>query len=193
MNNGSIFLISRVLITYFFNDGSISNASGGCKILMNRDFRIEWIDCRLSNYQSTVNVLNIDKIWDSIPYKNDLNEFKQEFMNKLKQDILSYKSSSTSGIDSGSMRIMQVADVMSSLKSLMGFTFVNNVNSPLKSLELFMTANSNYQAQMQNQKNLIQQKDNSPVEDDKLKKRRISVSTSNANSPLNPDNSKRRK
>ena len=53
----------------------------------------------------------------------------------------------TFGIEPQCLRILQVGDVMSSMKSLMEFSMINNIPSPMKSMELLIASQKNQQIQ----------------------------------------------
>lgn len=162
MNNGFIFLLAKVHLHYHFEDGSMAHINGGSKILMNRDFRIEWIDCKLMKYQSSIGTLHLETVLERFLESNNYNmtkfngknnhtKLKNEMINQITSESMSFKYKSTLGLDHDSMRILQVSDIMTNLKSLMRFSMINNLNSPLKSLELFMTANNNHQLELAKQ------------------------------------------
>ncbi|KSA01206.1 uncharacterized protein AC631_03025 [Debaryomyces fabryi] len=154
MNNSSIFIISRLSIQYNYADGSVSNVTGTFKMLMNREFRIEWIDCQCSNIQSSVNFETLERQWANFSqsqHENDRKEeddqSQQEFPKYLRQSSTAIASSDTCGLHEDAFRVLQIGDVMSHLRALMGFSTANNISSPMKSLELFMSVNNNQQPQ----------------------------------------------
>ncbi|EGW32884.1 uncharacterized protein SPAPADRAFT_60226 [Spathaspora passalidarum NRRL Y-27907] len=144
MNNGSIFLMARMMIQYIYSDGSISNINGNIRVLMGRDLAIEWVDCQCLNYQSSLALSGLERKWANFldskakdPKKGD-----KDFLNDIYENTEAVKLFASSGIHQDAMRIMQVGDVMSNLKSLMEFDQVNNISSPMKSLELYVSRNS---------------------------------------------------
>lgn len=153
MNNSSIFIISRLSIQYNYVDGSVSNVTGTFKMLMNREFRIEWIDCQCFNIQSSIGFETLEKQWANFSQSQSENDKKehgksqQEFFNYLHQSSSAISLSDTCGLHEDAFRVLQVGDVMSNLRALMGFSAANNVASPMKALELFMTTNNNQQPQ----------------------------------------------
>lgn len=147
MNNSSIFIISRLSIQFQYADGSIGNVSGAFKMLMNREFRIEWIDCQCLNYESSISFGCLEKQWTdfSKASKTDTDastKSHQEFISHLYQSSNATKASNTSGIHEDALRVLQVGDTMSHLRALMGFSQQNNISSPMKALDMFMAANN---------------------------------------------------
>ncbi|KAG7662313.1 MFG1 [[Candida] subhashii] len=156
MNNGSIFLISRLKIQFTYNDGSIADVTGNVKILMGRDLRMEWIDLHCLNYSSSIGLLGLERKWASfMEYAKSKDPSQSnDFLKFVYENTEAAKHLSSSGLDPDAMRLLQVGDIMSSLRSLMEFSTINNVSSPMKSLELLMNNNQmvmQAQAQMQAQ------------------------------------------
>lgn len=154
MNNGSIFIASRLTLHYDYTDGSTATISGTCKLLMNREFRIEWIDCQCLSHQSSISFGALERHWRAfsdrkLPHKPSENP--HEFFHQLYAQSEAVKTTASSGIHDSAMRVMQIGDIMPHLRSLMGFSLVNNVSSPIKALELFMSVNSNQYLQRLNQ------------------------------------------
>lgn len=161
MNNGSIFIASKLNIQYYYLDGSSSTVHGTVKLLMSREFRFEWIDCHCLNYQSNISFIGLEKLWaqfinssnkprGKVNGKDDENKRQQEFFLYLYENSESVKYSQNSGISEQAMRVMQVGDTMSHLRSLMAFSVVNNIGSPLKAMELFMARSNNQRASISN-------------------------------------------
>ena len=205
MNNGSIFLISRLQQQYIYNDGSIANLTGNVKLVMNRDLRIESVDIQYLSYQPSISFPALEAGWKLYMESKSKEMNKgpydlKEFLSQIHRTAEAIRNTPGSGMHENVMRILQVGDVMSQLKPLMGFSTINSINSPLKSLELFLATN-NQQAQGQLQaaagvqQHLAQQQQKSASspsphtvhsEDPKLKKRRLS-------SVQSADGNKRRK
>lgn len=154
MNNGSIFIASRLTLNYDYADGSTATVSGTCKLLMNREFRIEWIDCHCLSHQSSISFGALERHWRAFSDRklpHNPAENPNEFFHQLYAQSEAVKTTASSGIHDSAMRVMQIGDIMPHLRSLMGFSLVNNVSSPIKALELFMTLNNNQYLQRLNQ------------------------------------------
>lgn len=138
MNNGSLFIVSRLqaLITYL--DGSVGNLQGTCRILLSRDFRIEWLDCRCLNYQSSLTMRALETHWASFD-----NTLGGNFVESLSKNSESVRAASNSGIHPNAMRVMQLGSLMSYLKPLMLFAAANNHASPLLALEKYIALGAN--------------------------------------------------
>lgn len=168
MNNSSIFMISKFSMQYIYADGSVSNVTGSFKLLMNREFRIEWIDCQCSNIQSSISFDMLESQWANFSKtqsemdKKEDGRSQQDFFNYLHQSSSAITSSNNCGLHDDAFRVLQIGDVMSNLKSLMGFATTNNVKSPIKALELFMTANNNQQTQTIPNQHKMNANDNVP-------------------------------
>ncbi|KAL6449967.1 MFG1 Morphogenetic regulator of filamentous growth protein 1 [Candida maltosa Xu316] len=140
LNNGSIIIVSKIELNFGYQDGSNSVIRGAIKILMSRDLRIEWIDLNCSDYQSNISIQALEpKLKSLIDTKKDLKKQK-ELVDEILSSSHAVQAGLTSGIDSQSMRILQIGDIMTSMKSLMEFSMVNNISSPLKSLELLISS-----------------------------------------------------
>ncbi|ABN66134.2 predicted protein, partial [Scheffersomyces stipitis CBS 6054] len=153
MNNGSIFLISRLQQQYIYNDGSIANLTGNVKLVMNRDLRIESVDIQYLSYQPSISFPALEAGWKLYMESKSKEMNKgpydsKEFLSQIHRTAEAIRNTPGSGMHENVMRILQVGDVMSQLKPLMGFSTINSINSPLKSLELFLATN-NQQAQGQ--------------------------------------------
>lgn len=212
MNNGSVFVVSRINMHYIYSDGSVSDVSGNIKILMNRELRIEWIDCHCLNYQGSLSFGGLNSKMKAFTQTNLMQGNLKDFFGHLCDSSMAIESTATSGIHDSAMRIMKVGDVMCQLRLLMGFAMVNQIASPVSAMELFLSANNSQQAaslaahqallaaaQSQNPTLINLQGKNSagspsPDEDSKntLKKRRMSNVASSAASPMGME-PKRRK
>lgn len=169
MNNAFIFIISKVCLEYVYKDGSSFNVYGTVKLLMNREFRIEWVDCQLVSSQSHVSLPALERI-----FKDEKPDW-----NLVLESCESSRLRANAGLHDSAMRSIQVGDAMLHLRSLMAFLVVNNISSPMKAMELFMTL-------CNNQRNSILQQglngaasSPSPLtdpDDPKPKKRRMSSS-----------------
>jgi hypothetical protein len=146
MNNGSVFLVSRLNMRYIYTDGSVSDVSGNLKILMNRELRIEWIDCHCLNYQGSLSFGGLDAKLKAFILTNLAQGNLKDLFGQLYDSSLAIANTATSGIHDSAMRIMKVGDAMGQLRALMGFTMVNQINSPISAMELFMSANNSQQA-----------------------------------------------
>lgn len=207
LGNGSLFIVSKVSIQYTYKDGSLATVGGNLKLLMNREFRIEFIDVQCLDYNPSISFMHLENHWQKYMESkkrkklSGSNADANEFFDTFYKTTEAARNANRAGISSESLRVMQVSDVMSLMRSLMGFSTVNNVNSPLKALEMFMASNANPPAVSQNQapgkqqSTMGSQKKNSmsaisPLttypEDTKstLKKRKLSSLESNIGSPL---------
>ncbi|ODV66127.1 hypothetical protein HYPBUDRAFT_90045, partial [Hyphopichia burtonii NRRL Y-1933] len=141
MNNESIFIASKTIFTFNYKDGSTATINGLVKLLMNREFRIEWIDIHCLSYQGSI---SFDTLENHTKKLSTNKNFKSsELLNSIYDSSDSIKNQVNSGLNENSMKVMQIGDTMSHLRSLMAFTMVNNINSPLKAMDLFMTLCNN--------------------------------------------------
>lgn len=147
VNTGSIFIASRISIHYYYKDGSLATVLGNLRLLMNREFRIESIDVKCSEYKPTIDLTALDihwqKFFDSKKTVEPNGETKTNFFKYIHTNSEAMKNASRGGMSNASARLLQIGDVMSQLRTLMGFSMVNNVTSPLKALDMFMGANNN--------------------------------------------------
>lgn len=147
LNNGSIIIVSKIELHFNYQDGSNSVSRGTVKILMSRDLRIEWIDLNCADYQGNISMSALEtKLKAIIDSKKDFKKQK-ESLDEMISTSHAVRLGATSGIDAQSMRILQLGDIMTSMKSLMEFSVVNHVSSPLRSLELLITSQAAQQAQ----------------------------------------------
>lgn len=199
MNNGSVLIASRLNIQFIYADGSIGSVQGTCRISLNKDYRIDWIDCRCMSYQSSITINSLEKQWLQHQTSDDKLDAlgangKNTFIDRLRESAQSVKTSSNSGIHDTAMRILQIGDLMTYLKPLMSFSLTNGINLPVKALEGYMTASSGAHIHRLSAASTVNGAASSPsplttAQDEPkniLKKRRLSGSV--VNSPLNPDN-----
>lgn len=85
--------------------------------------------------------------------KDETDKRQKEFFKFMNNNSDSTKLASNFGFHENSMKVMQIADTMSHLRSLMAFSIVNNISSPLKSMELFMTLCNNQRSANNNGSN----------------------------------------
>ncbi|RCK67084.1 Morphogenetic regulator of filamentous growth protein 1 [Candida viswanathii] len=147
LNNGSTIIVSKIELHFNYQDGSNSIARGTVKILMSRDLRIEWIDLNCADYQGNISMSALEaKLKSPVDSKKDVKKQK-ESLDEMISNSQAVQWGATSGIDARSMRILQVGDIMTSMKSLMEFSMMNNIASPLRSLELLITSQGAQQVQ----------------------------------------------
>ncbi|CUM67208.1 uncharacterized protein PRCAT00004901001 [Priceomyces carsonii] len=145
LNNGSTLIFGTVTSHYSYRDGSISHVTGNCKILLSREFKIEWIDYRCLNNKESVSFDSLERHWKTFKeyHQNDFNDPSKDFLEHLYGQFEALKTSQNSGINQNAMRIMQISDHMLHLTSLMNFSVMNNINSPLRALELYFSNSNN--------------------------------------------------
>lgn len=202
LNNGCIFVISRLQTNNLYQDGLQATLNGNIKLLMTRDLRIDWIDCHCLHYEGSISFLGLERRWQSFKEAtggSDADDFLQGLYHSE-----ALRNASSLGMCENAMRLLKVSDVMSHLRQLMGFSMVNNIGSPTRAIELFMSQQQAAQQQAQQQAQQHAQQLQalglfkglaSPDTDDPkglLKKRRMSA-TSGVNSPLTLEANKRRK
>ncbi|CCE86697.1 Piso0_005202 [Millerozyma farinosa CBS 7064] len=136
MNNGSIFLLSKLALQFTYMDGSIAHINGACRMLLNGAFRIEWIDCRCMEYKATVSIEGLEKQWGNLLLGHSLGQ-PDDMMNRLRERLVATRVAKSSGFAPDVMRLVQVGDIFSHLRALIGFSAANNLTSPLKAIELF--------------------------------------------------------
>lgn len=139
-NLGAVLITSQVVMTYQYVDGLLARVTGKLKLLMTRDFRIDWADVLCQQYQPLVLLALLDhqaKMFDLA--------LAQELIAQLTQRCHAVKHAGNMGINDLAMQVMQISDVMGHLRLLMQFLMVNNVALPLKALEMYIGAN-NHQA-----------------------------------------------
>ena len=147
LNNGSIIIVSKIELHFNYQDGSNSVSRGTVKILMSKDLRIEWIDLNCAEYQGNISMTALQtKLKLILDSKKDFKKQK-ESLDEMISNSHAVRLGATSGIDAQSMRILQIGDIMTSMKSLMEFSMANNVSSPLRSLELLITSQGAQQVQ----------------------------------------------
>lgn len=186
LNSGSVFMASRLSIIYTYIDGSSAHATGVCRIILSRDFRIDSIDCHVTNHSSQISLLHLEKMWLA-SCKNDGTE--KDFMKRVFSDTILKTTAKDCGFDENAIHILQISDVMSQLRPLMAFTTANQISSPIKALESyvnmnlpnshFATSNSNVTAAASPPINRNMANDAKS----QLKKRRLSSSIDNSVNP----------
>lgn len=137
MNNGQIFIVSKLTMNYHYLDGSMGTANGYCRVLLNREFKIDWIDCRIMQYRSTVGLGALDSLWQK--FGTNFKGGVKEFINLLTENCQASKTIPNCGLHERAMRTLQTGDMMTLLSPLMTFASNNNIASPLKALEEFTT------------------------------------------------------
>lgn len=170
LNNGCIFIISRLLIQYLYQDGLMANLTGNVKLLMNRDLRIDWIDVHCLHYQGSISFGMLDMNYKQSQH---MQQSDGEFLGKLYASAEALKNSSSSGIGENAMRILKVSDVMSHLRLLMGFSMVHGINSPTKAVELFMTQQQQQQQLQQQQHQLQQQQQQQQLQQQQIQQQQL--------------------
>lgn len=139
MNNGSVFIASQLNFQFTYADGTLGILQGTCRISLNKDYRIDWLDCRCLNYLSSITMSSLEKHWHQFRSlsddKLDSVNSNGDFFERLCESAQSVRNSSNSGVHDTAMRIMQIGDLMTYLKPLMAFSSANGINLPLKALE----------------------------------------------------------
>lgn len=194
MNNGSVFIASQLNLQFTYADGTMGIAYGTCRISLNKDYRIDWLDCRCTNYLSSITTASLEKHWHQFRGVSDDNgdaASKRDFFERLCESAQSVRYSSNSGVHDTAMRIMQIGDLMTYLKPLMIFSSANSISLPLRALESYMAASSGSHLLRIGSVNTINGTASSPSprtvsqdEPKNLKKRRLSGSVI---SPMNPE------
>lgn len=146
MHNGSVFIVSQLNLQFSYGDGTSATVQGTCRISLNKDYRIDWIDCRCTSYQPLISIASLEKHWQqhrSLPDEHmEASGVSTDFLERLRESAQSIRTSSNSGIHDAAMRVMQIGDLMTYLKPLMSFSLTNGITLPLKALEGYMAATS---------------------------------------------------
>lgn len=144
MNNGSVFIASQLNLQFSYGDGTSGSVQGTCRISLNKDYRIDWIDCRCTSYQPMISIASLEKDWQQHQNGDHLeaNGASVDFIERLRESAQSVRTSNNSGIHDTAMRIMQIGDLMTYLKPLMSFSLTNGITLPMRALEGYMAASS---------------------------------------------------
>ncbi|RKP32591.1 hypothetical protein METBISCDRAFT_21279 [Metschnikowia bicuspidata] len=139
LGSGAVFMTSRLSYLRTYKDESSTHITGFCRLLMSRDFRLELVDCTIVGYTSQVSLLQLEKRWVASTAKNDGQE--REFMKRVFNDTLARAVCDGGGFSENVMRVLKISDVMMQLRPLMAFTAANGLNSPIKSLDVYVNSN----------------------------------------------------
>lgn len=138
LSNGSVFLVSKLSMLYTYTDNSTCHLTGFCRLLLGVDFRIELIDCHIVKLVSNVSLLQLEKRWLACS-RNDTKE--RDFMKRLLTETMSGSAAKNCGFEENVLRILQISDVMAQLRPLIAFTSDSRTNSPIKSLDNYVSMN----------------------------------------------------
>ncbi|CAI5758053.1 unnamed protein product [Candida verbasci] len=141
-NNGSIIVVSKFTFNYEYQDGSIAIVKGTSKFLMSRDLRIEFADLNCIDYQTSIGFDALENMFNDWKSK-DLK--KQNPFSEANRNFDAVNACTTFGIDAKALRVLQVGDIMSSLKSLMEYSVMTNTLSPKKAIEAMVNSPNNHQ------------------------------------------------
>lgn len=147
LNNGSVFIASKLHISFAYKDDTTGTVNGSCRILLSRDFRIDWVDCKCSTFESSITMSSLEKKCQAYKQNDKQNHDSngqptQDFYELVLATSESVKAAKNSGFQDQAMRVMQIGDLMSCLYPLMSFSMANGIKSPFKALEAYMSANS---------------------------------------------------
>lgn len=138
MNNGLIFIGSKVTVNYNYLDGSLGTASGFCRVLLNREFKIDWVDCRMLEYRSSIGTSSLEHLWQNFSNNNNTSKMGiKDIISSLAENCQASQTLGNCGLHDRAMRTLQTGDMMSILGPLMSYLSSNNIASPLKALEEF--------------------------------------------------------
>lgn len=138
MNNGLIFIGSKVTVNYNYLDGSLGTASGFCRVLLNREFKIDWVDCRMLDYRSSIGTASLEHLWQNFSNNNNTSKMgMKDIISSLADNCQASQTLGNCGLHDRAMRTLQTGDMMSILSPLMAYLSSNNIASPLKALEEF--------------------------------------------------------
>lgn len=140
LNNGCVLLASRLNVVFNYLDGSVGSATGACRILLNRLFSIQLIDCSITEYRKTISMGALEKAWNNVVKSNKKD--KSASLHQVLEEAECSRLAKNCGLPEAAMHVLQMSDVMALLRPLMAFTVAGNINSPLKALEVFV-ANGN--------------------------------------------------
>lgn len=135
LNNGSVYLAAHFASTFTYVDGSKGVASGDCRILLNRDFRIGLMEFKIINYESLMSIAALERIWNGI-------EAKAEGPNSIKSILTGCRSERVAkgvGFNDDALRLLRIGDIMCQLSPLMNFSMAHNINSPLVALRKYVS------------------------------------------------------
>lgn len=142
MNSGSVFFTSKFRVIVNYGDGLTGTLVGTCRILLGRDLRIEWVDCKCLDYLTSMSMEVLQNHWRMRTVKDESGANSGDIFERLLGSAQANKAIPNSGLSENAMRILLISDVMFYLKPLVDFSLNNNINSPLKALETFMAASS---------------------------------------------------
>lgn len=135
----AVLITANVVMTYVYMDGSLAKVHGDMKLLMTRDFRIDWADVKCHLYQSSVLLAALERQLHAFQEKTGVDVL--ELISQVCRGLEAAKHARTVGLDDTAMQVMQILDVMGQLRLLMQFSMVNNVVLPVKALDMFVNAN----------------------------------------------------
>lgn len=135
----AVLITANVVMTYVYLDGSLAQVHGDMKLLMTRDFRIDWADVKCHLYQLLVLMPALERQLHAFQEKTGVDVL--ELISQVCHRLEAAKHARTVGLDDTAMQVMQILDVMGQLRLLMQFLMVNNVALPVKALDMFVNAN----------------------------------------------------
>ncbi|KAI5965131.1 uncharacterized protein KGF55_001351 [Candida pseudojiufengensis] len=136
LNNGSVIIFAKLTINLNYIDNSIKQLLGNFKVLMSKDLRIEWINIEILKYE---NLFNFESLTNQ--NNNDLN--------KIFENSITNQNQETFGLDKNSIKSLQINDIFNSMRHLIEFSHLNNLQSPQRALELVVNSNTNLPNQQQ--------------------------------------------
>lgn len=139
LGSGAVFMTSRISYLCTYKDESSMHITGFCRLLMSRDFRLELVDCTIVGCTTQVSLLQLEKRWMASTATNDGQE--REFMKRVLNDTLARAVCDGGCFSENVMRVLKISDVMMQLRPLMAFTAANGLNSPIKSLDVYVNSN----------------------------------------------------
>lgn len=144
LNNGLIFIGSKITINYNYLDGSMGTANGYCRILLNRDLRIDWVDCRMMHYQSSIGTSVLASHFQNYTTNVGHKAGGKDFVTHLTEKCHAAQTFADYGLHEKAVRTLQTGDVMTILGPLMAYSTSNNIASPLKAMEEFTSNPSSF-------------------------------------------------
>lgn len=137
LNNGLIFIGSKITVNFNYGDGSTGTANGFCRVLLDREFKIDWVDCRMLEYRSSIGTAALENSLQNFSNNKNSKMGIKEFIGSLTENCQAAKAVANCGLHERAMRTLQTCDMMTVLGPLMAFSSTNNIASPLKALEEF--------------------------------------------------------
>lgn len=139
MNNGTLFLVSRLHVVMRFTDGSLGTVHGTCRMLLNREFRIEWLDCRVLEFHAAVTMRALETHWLEFSAANG---GARDFAAAVRHNADATRAAPNAGLPSHAMRQMQIGSLMAYLKPLMSFAASAGQSLPLRALDEYVAQNA---------------------------------------------------